>query len=75
MAVTVSNDVAARKPEKEQRIRQKKHICISKMIINPKKAGKERAVLGGTRGRISIALEQLCSSAAEKSQTIQPKIE
>jgi len=44
--VTVSNDVADLKPEKEQRMRQKKHICISKMIINPKKAGKRMGCFG-----------------------------
>jgi len=44
--VTVSNNVADLKPEKGQRRRQKKHICISKMIIIPKKAGKRMGCFG-----------------------------
>ena len=41
---TVSNDVADLKPEKEQRKRQKNHICISKMIINPKKSWEKNGL-------------------------------
>ena len=75
LAVTVSNDVAAWKPEKEQRRRQKKHICISKMIINPKKKpGKEWAILGGTRGRILIALEQIYPIPTGTQPIIRPRI-
>ena len=46
MVVTVSNDVADLKLKKEQIRRQKKHICISKMIINPKKTGKRMGCFG-----------------------------